>query len=71
MAILRKNELQNMSAEQMEAKIIELKKELMKLNAQISMGTTPESPGKIKSIKKTISKLMLLKNKGKEVSEKQ
>lgn len=71
MAILRKNELRNMTAEQIETKLKELRKELMKLNAQISMGTTPESPGKIKSIKKTIARLILLKNKGKEVSGKQ
>ena len=72
MAIIRKNELQNMSIEQIEEKLRELRKELMKLNAKISMGTTPESPGKIKLIKKTISRLMLLLNdKNLEVNKKQ
>ena len=72
MAIIRKNELQNIGVEQIEGKLKELRKELMKLNAQISMGTTLESPGKMKSIKKTISTLIfLLNNKNMEVSKKQ
>jgi large subunit ribosomal protein L29 len=72
MAVIRKSEIQNMSVEQMEEKLKELRKELMKLNAQISMGTTPESPGKLRAIKKTISRLIfLINNKHLEVSKKQ
>jgi len=73
MPILRKNELQNMSSGQIEDKLKELRKELMKLNAQLSMGTTLESPGKMKAIKKTIAGLILLlhKRKSEEVNKKQ
>jgi len=70
MAIIKKNELQNMSAEQMETKLGELRKELMRLNAQKSMGTSVENPGRIKAIKKTISKL-IFKISNKEVKETQ
>lgn len=59
-----------MSAEQMETKLGELRKELMRLNAQKSMGTSVENPGRIKAIKKTISKL-IFKISNKEVKETQ
>ena len=62
MAIVRKNELMNISLDDLNKKLTELRKELIKLNAQISMGTTPESPGKIKLIKKTIAKLKMFIN---------
>ena len=39
-----------------EKKLIESKKELLKLNAQVLSGTTPKSPGQIKQYKKTIAK---------------
>ena len=45
-----------------EKKIIELNKELMKLNSQIATGTIPKSPGKIRELKKIIAKIMTIKN---------
>ena len=41
----------------------ELKKELMKLNSQIAIGTVPKSPGKVKEIKRTIAKKLSINNK--------
>ena len=38
-------------------KLRELSKELIKINAQIAMGTVPENPGKIKEIKRTIARI--------------
>ena len=43
-------------------KLIELKKELMKLNSQIAIGTVPKSPGKVKEIKRTIAKILSVNN---------
>lgn len=57
MAIIKKSEFQQMDQKQMEEKLIELKKELMKLNSQIRMGTTLESPGRPKLLKKTIAQI--------------
>lgn len=57
MSLIRKNELKQLNKEQIENKINELNKELMKLNAQRCSGTLPENPGKIKQIKKTIARL--------------
>ncbi len=61
MAIIRKNELVQMNEKALEEKITELKLELVKINAQRSMGTVPESPGKIKEIKKTIARINTIK----------
>ena len=57
MAIIKKSEFKQMSKVQLNEKLNELKKELMKYNAQVSTGTVPENPGKIKSIKKTIARI--------------
>ena len=46
MAIIRKNEMAQMDEKKLEDKLRELKKELIKINAQIGMGTVPENPGK-------------------------
>lgn len=72
MAIIKKNELTQMSTEQLTKKLSEMRKELLKLNAQRAVGTTIESPGKIKLLKRTIAKLLTFKKmkSHNEVSEK-
>ena len=57
MVIIRKNELISMDEKSLNEKFRELKKELIKINAQIAMGTIPENPGKIKEIRKTIARI--------------
>jgi large subunit ribosomal protein L29 len=61
MAIIKKNELIQMDEKSMNGKLKELKIELVKINAQISMGTMPENPGKIKEIRKTIARINTIK----------
>ncbi len=46
-----------MTEPQIKERLNELKKELMKYNAQISTGKVTESPGKVRLIKKTIARL--------------
>lgn len=46
---------------ELEGKASELKKELMKANSQIAIGTIPKSPGKIKEMKKTLAQIITLK----------
>jgi len=71
MAIIRKKELKTMSKKQLEEKLLGLREELMKLNAQRATGVPPQNPGRIKSIKRTISQILTLINqKGKEVNKK-
>ena len=47
-----------MNKEELGAKLIELRKELVKLNAQAATGTTPKNPRQIKETKKNVARLM-------------
>ena len=57
-------DLQGLSKDELKSKLIELRKELIKFNAQIATGTIPKSPGQVKQTKKTIAKVLtILKSK--------
>lgn len=58
MAKLKYKELKNLTSDDLKNKLSELKKELMKDNAQIARGTTPKSPGKIRTTKKDIARIL-------------
>lgn len=58
MAIIKKKELQGMGEGELKTKLQELRTELVKEQAQIAIGTTPKSPGKVREMKKTIAKIM-------------
>ncbi len=57
MTTLKYKELKNLTPDDLKNKLSELKKELMKDNAQIARGTTPKSAGKIKTAKKDIARI--------------
>ncbi|MBI2135651.1 50S ribosomal protein L29 [Candidatus Woesearchaeota archaeon] len=57
MAKLKYKELKNLTPDDLKNKLSELKKELMKDNAQIARGTTPKSAGKIRTAKKDIARI--------------
>ncbi len=65
MAIIKKSELKQLNVEQLKEKLNDLKKELMKINAKLSTKTTPENPGRIKAIKKTIARIYTIMHKKK------
>ncbi|HKZ50099.1 MAG TPA: 50S ribosomal protein L29 [Candidatus Nanoarchaeia archaeon] len=56
MAIVRFKDIQKGSKGELDTKVKELRKELMKLQAQKTTGTL-SSPGKISSIKRAIAKI--------------
>ncbi len=58
-------ELKSLSATDREKKLIEAKQELIKLNGQVITGTTLKSPGQIKQLKRTVARLLTLKNEEK------
>jgi len=64
MAILRAKEIRKLTEKERNQKLDELKKELMKLRSQMATGTTPENPGKIRAIKRTVAKILTLKGAG-------
>jgi large subunit ribosomal protein L29 len=55
---IRIKEIKSMGNEELKSKLEELRKELIKQNAQVATGTTPKSPGHIKQMKKTIARIM-------------
>ena len=57
-----------MNEQDLDFKSIELKKELMKTNSQIAIGTVPKNPGRIKELKRTIARILTIK-KEKEVQK--
>ena len=59
-----------MSEKQLDERMIELRKELIKVNAQVSTGTVPENPGNVKNIKKTIARILTIKTQKKEEEKK-
>lgn len=68
---MKAKEIRLLSNEDLNVKLVELKKELLKLNAQISTGTTPKSPGQVKEVKKNIARILtILTEKTNEVNQK-
>lgn len=71
MSLIKKNELKQLNEVQINQKLFDLKKELLKLNSQRAMGTSMENPGKIGLVKKTVAKLYTrlteIKNKSQNV----
>ena len=49
-----------MPKDELEKKLDELYKDVMKENAQIATGTVPKNPGKIKVMKKTIARIKMI-----------
>jgi large subunit ribosomal protein L29 len=62
MAILKAKEIREMDEKTISSKLVELKNELISLNAQVAMGTAPENPGKIGEIKRTIARILTIQN---------
>ena len=62
MSLIKKNELRNLNLPMIDEKMIELNKELIKLNTQRAVGTAIESPGRIRLLRRTIAKLLTAKN---------
>jgi len=56
-------ELRALGKEELNNKMNEIYKELMKDNAQIATGTIPKNPGKIKVAKKTIARIKTILGK--------
>lgn len=63
MAILRANEIAKMPEADKRAKLLELRKELIKLESQRATGAQITSPGKIRAIKRTIAKILTMEAK--------
>jgi len=69
MAIIKKSELKNMNEAQLNAKMKDLNRELIKINSQIASGTPPQNPGNVREIKKTIARILTKLNQNKKRGE--
>lgn len=69
MVILRPKEIRKMTEEELNKKMEELKLDLSKKKAQIIIGGAPENAGKIKEVKKTIARILTIKNEKKKLSK--
>ena len=54
---MKTKELRAMNGDDLNNKLTEIGKELMKDNAQVAIGTPPKNTGKIKLAKKTIARI--------------
>ena len=53
-------EIRNMDTASLNEKLTELKKELVKVNAQVAIGTALKNPGQVRVIKKTLARILTL-----------
>jgi ribosomal protein L29 len=60
---MKSKEIRNLDSLSAKEKILELKKELVKINAQISIGSSIKSPGQARKIKKTIARIITISHK--------
>lgn len=60
MAILKPNEIRDMSIEEMEARLAELRTELARERAVAAAGGSLENPGRVKELRRTIARLLTI-----------
>ena len=60
---MKKLELKQKSEQDLMKNLDELRRDLMKLNAQRATGTVPENPGNIKKFRRTIARIYTILNK--------
>ncbi len=66
---MKTKELTQMSELELNEKLIELRKDIMKDNAQIALGTNPKSPGKLKQSKKAVAKILTILNQKRDAKK--
>ena len=58
--VKKNKELKSLNPAEVGTKIKEIRKELIKLNAQIATGTIPKNPYQVRNSKKTIARLLTI-----------
>lgn len=66
MAILRTDEIRNMSTEQLREKLNDLNLELSKERGKIAVGGFPDNEGRIKEIRRTVARIKTVLNENTE-----
>ncbi|MBU3896422.1 MAG: 50S ribosomal protein L29 [Nanoarchaeota archaeon] len=58
MAIIKKKQIKDLTDIDLVSRLKEFRLELVKDNAQISLGGAPSNPGRVRQLKKTVSRLL-------------
>ena len=66
MALLRTNELRELSQDDRDERLKRLKADLMHERGVAAMGGAPASPGKIRAIRKNIARILTINREAKE-----
>ncbi len=61
MAILRAKQMREMSDEELDKKLADLRMELMKERAKAKVGGVPDNPGRMREIRLTIARILTIK----------
>jgi large subunit ribosomal protein L29 len=61
MAIIRSDEIQGMNDSEMDERLTQLRKELMKIRGVLASGGIPEEVGKAREIRRTIARIKTIK----------
>lgn len=57
---MKTKELRALAGEELQSNLQELRKELLKENAQVAVGRAPKSPGKIRAMRRDIARVITL-----------
>ena len=63
---MKLKEIKNLEKNAFDEKIAEMKKELVKINAQVAIGTALKNPGQARQIKKTIARMLTIQHETKK-----
>ena len=63
---MKLKEIKSLERNSFEEKISEMRKELVKINAQVAVGTALKNPGQARQIKKTIARMLTIQSEPKK-----
>ncbi|MEM2936744.1 MAG: 50S ribosomal protein L29 [Candidatus Bathyarchaeia archaeon] len=69
MPILRIKDIRSMSPEERQKRLAELQTELVRLKTLVKAGGALENPARIREIRKTVARLLTVKNEKKSTKE--
>ena len=66
---MKLKDIRNLEMNSFDEKISEMKKDLVKINAQVAIGTALKNPGQARQIKKTIARMLTIQNEPKKMED--
>ena len=65
---MKVKEIRAMNKTDLDSRLVELKKDLMKIKAEVSV-SNPKNPGRVKQIKRTIARIITVQNKNQKEAD--